>query len=77
MELSHPRRAHASLWAGPDVTYLRRRSQAIPDPIGLYDYEPADGQPLSAFPEVFPEAWAPTKTELARSLDASVEGGMK
>ncbi|MGB1686240.1 MAG: phytanoyl-CoA dioxygenase family protein [Pseudomonadales bacterium] len=77
VELSHPRRAHASLWAGPDVTYLRRRSQAIPDPIGLYDYEPADGQPLSAFPEVFPEAWAPTKTELARSLDASVEGGMK
>ena len=33
--LDHPRRAHASLWVGPDVRYLRRRSQAIPDPIGL------------------------------------------
>ncbi|MGA1104414.1 MAG: phytanoyl-CoA dioxygenase family protein, partial [Pseudomonadales bacterium] len=30
--LDHPRRAHASLWIGPDVHYLRRRSQAIPDP---------------------------------------------
>ena len=57
--LAHPRRAHASLWAGPDVHYLRRRSQAIPDPIKLYDYEPSDGQSLAEFPEVFPVAWAP------------------
>ena len=42
-DLPHPRRAHASLWAGPDVHYLRRRSQAIPDPIGLYDLDPQDG----------------------------------
>jgi len=59
VELPHPRRSHASLWAGPDVTYLRRRSQAIPDPRALYDYPVHDGQPLSAFPDVFPVRWAP------------------
>ena len=57
--LDHPRRAHASLWIGPDVHYLRRRSQAIPDPIQLYDYHPLDGQPLADFEEVFPIAWSP------------------
>lgn len=57
--LNHPRRAHASLWAGPDVKYLHRRSQAIPDPLPLYDYQPRDGQPLSDFPDVFPVAWTP------------------
>ena len=57
--LPHPRRSHASLWAGPRVHYLHRRSQAIPDPIRLYDYEPKDGQPLADFPEVFPLAWEP------------------
>lgn len=57
--LDHPRRAHASLWAGPDVSYLHRRSQVIPDPVGLYEHEPRDGQLLSEFPEVFPVAWAP------------------
>lgn len=59
IELPHPRRAHASLWVGPDVHYLRRRSQAIPDPIQLYDHLPLDGQPLSDFDEVFPVAWTP------------------
>ncbi len=57
--LPHPRRSHASLWAGADVRYLHRRSQSIPDPIGLYDFNPKDGQPLSDFPGVFPVAWAP------------------
>ena len=57
--LAHPRRSHASLWTGPDVRYLHRRSQAIPDPIELYAYEPRDGQPLSDFPDAFPVAWAP------------------
>ena len=57
--LDHPRRAHASLWIGPDVHYLRRRSQAIPDPIQLYDYHPLDGQPLADFEDVFPIAWSP------------------
>ncbi|MFT7221811.1 MAG: ectoine hydroxylase-related dioxygenase (phytanoyl-CoA dioxygenase family) [Candidatus Azotimanducaceae bacterium] len=59
VELPHPRRSHASLWAGPDVTYLRRRSQAIPDPLALYDFDPKDGQHLEEFPEVFPVAWRP------------------
>jgi len=63
-ELSHPRRAHASLWAGPDVCYLRRRSQAIPDPIGLYDFVPRDGQPLADFETVFPIAWQPAEAKL-------------
>lgn len=58
-ELPHPRRSHASLWAGPDVTYLKRRSQAIPDPLPLYDYTPENGQSLGEFPAVFPIAWAP------------------
>jgi ectoine hydroxylase-related dioxygenase (phytanoyl-CoA dioxygenase family) len=57
--LDHPRRSHASLWAGPDVVYRRRRSQAIPDPLALYEYEPRDGQPLAEFPSVFPLAWSP------------------
>ena len=57
--LPHPRRSHASLWAGPDVRYLHRRSQAIPDPLALYDYTPRDGQPLGDFDSVFPVAWAP------------------
>ena len=57
--LPHPRRAHASLWAGPDVRYIRRRSQSIPDPIALYDEKPRDGQRLSDFPNVFPIAWEP------------------
>ena len=57
--LPHPRRAHASLWAGPDVRYIRRRSQSIPDPIALYEEKPRDGQPLSDFPNVFPIAWEP------------------
>ena len=57
--LPHPRRAHASLWAGPDVRYIRRRSQSIPDPIALYDETPRDGQPLSDFPNVFPIVWEP------------------
>ena len=47
VELPHPRRSHASLWAGPDVNYLKRRSQSIPDPKALYDHDPQNGQSLS------------------------------
>jgi ectoine hydroxylase-related dioxygenase (phytanoyl-CoA dioxygenase family) len=60
VDLGHPRRAHASLWAGPDVHYLRRRSQSIPDPLPLYDYAPRDGQYLNEFPDVFPVGWSPS-----------------
>ena len=59
VNLPHPRRSHASLWAGPDVRYMRRRSQAIPDPIALYDYEPQDGQTLAEIPSEFPITWSP------------------
>jgi ectoine hydroxylase-related dioxygenase (phytanoyl-CoA dioxygenase family) len=67
VELKHPRRSHASLWAGPDVAYLRRRSQAIPDPLPLYDHNPVDGQPLSDYPDVFPVAWAPENSAVGES----------
>ena len=59
VEMPHPRRSHASLWAGPDVHYLKRRSQSIPDPRALYDFDPQTGQTLSEFPDVFPVAWEP------------------
>ena len=57
--LAHPRRAHASLWAGRDVRYLHRLGQVIPDPVALYAHEPRSGQPLGDFPDVFPLAWSP------------------
>ena len=60
VELPHPRRSHASLWAGPDVNYLKRRSQSIPDPKALYDHDPQNGQSLSDFPDIVPIAWAPS-----------------
>ncbi len=55
----HPRRAHASLWAGDDVRYLHRLGQMIPDPVALYGHSPQTGQPLSDFPDVFPLRWSP------------------
>ena len=57
--LPNPRRAHASLWAGPDVHYLHRVGQVIPDPVALYEHKPKSGQLLSEFPDVFPVAWPP------------------
>ncbi len=59
VSLNHPRRSYASLWAGPDVHYLHRRGQILPDPRKLYGYSPDNGQPLSDFPDVFPVAWQP------------------
>ena len=55
-----PRRAHASMWAGNDIHYLHRPGQVIPDPRGLYEYKPRDGDTLDRFPEVFPVLWSPT-----------------
>ena len=57
--LDHPRRAHASMWAGPDVHYVHRFGQVVPDPKALYELKPKTGQALGEFPEVFPVAWAP------------------
>jgi ectoine hydroxylase-related dioxygenase (phytanoyl-CoA dioxygenase family) len=53
------RRAHASLWAGRDVSYVHRRGQVIPDPVALYQHEPRTGQPLTDFPDVFPILFDP------------------
>jgi ectoine hydroxylase-related dioxygenase (phytanoyl-CoA dioxygenase family) len=55
----HPRRAHASLWAGRDVRYLHRIGQVIPDPRALYAHHPRSGQHLSEFADVFPVLWSP------------------
>ncbi len=57
--LTHPRRSHASMWAGRDVRYIHRRGQVVPDPAALYALEPRDGQLLGDFPDVFPLAWSP------------------
>jgi ectoine hydroxylase-related dioxygenase (phytanoyl-CoA dioxygenase family) len=59
VDLPHPRRAHASLWAGQDVRYLHRAGQIIPDPVALYAHKPKTGQLLSEFPDAFPLAWSP------------------
>ena len=59
IELPHPRRAHASMWAGPDIHYVHRKGQVVPDPAALYPLKPKTGQPLADFPEVFPVAWSP------------------
>ena len=57
--LDHPRRSHASMWAGRDVHYIHRRGQVVPDPLALYELKPQSGQPLADFPDVFPLAWSP------------------
>jgi ectoine hydroxylase-related dioxygenase (phytanoyl-CoA dioxygenase family) len=57
--LDHPRRSHASMWAGRDVRYVHRRGQVVPDPLALYQAKPQTGQPLADFPDVFPVAWSP------------------
>lgn len=61
-ELPHPRRAHASLWAGDDVRYMHRLGQVVPDPEALYALAPKSGQPLADFPTVFPAAWSANPT---------------
>ncbi len=59
VSLDHPRRAHASLWAGDDVHYVVRAGQVIPDPVALAAHGPRPGQYLSEFPDVFPTIWEP------------------
>ena len=59
IDLPHSRRAHASMWAGPDVRYVHRLGQVVPDPSDLYELSPKTGQYLEEFPSVFPVAWAP------------------
>lgn len=56
----HPRRAHASMWAGNDIHYLHRPGQVVADPKALYAYKPKDGDTLAQFPDVFPIVWAPS-----------------
>ena len=57
------------MWAGPDVHYLHRRGQVIPDPRGLYDYTPKDGDTLDKFPDVFPTVWTPDNASRLRGSD--------
>ena len=52
--LTYPRRAHAIMFAGPNVRYKKRLGQVIPDPKALDPYKPETGQFLSEFEDVFP-----------------------
>jgi len=52
--LDYPRRAHAIMYAGPNVRYVKRLGQVIPDPRELDTYTPQTGQPLSEFGDTFP-----------------------
>jgi ectoine hydroxylase-related dioxygenase (phytanoyl-CoA dioxygenase family) len=52
--LSYPRRAHAIMYAGPNVRYVKRFGQVIPDPKALAFFNPQTGQPLSEFGDTFP-----------------------
>jgi ectoine hydroxylase-related dioxygenase (phytanoyl-CoA dioxygenase family) len=54
----HPRRSHASMWAGDDMRYINRFGQVIPDPKELYKFNPQSGDSLKKFPAVFPEIWS-------------------
>ena len=58
----HPRRSHASMWAGDDCRYIQRFGQVIPDPRALYEFKPQSGDALTKFPVVFPEIWSPTNS---------------
>lgn len=62
VRLDHPRRAHASMWAGPDVAFVRRPGQVIPDPAALEAADPPDGTRLADLPDIFPTAWTPPTT---------------
>ena len=57
--LDHHRRAHAAMFAGPEVHYIQRPGQVIPDPAALSEHQPRTGQTLDAFDDVFPLVWAP------------------
>ena len=52
--LPYQRRAHAIMFAGPNVRYRERVGQVIPDPQALSTYSPQTGQPLSDFGDTFP-----------------------
>ena len=54
MVLTYPRRAHAIMFAGPDVRYLKRLGRVIPDPKALASFKPQTGQYLSDFGDIFP-----------------------
>lgn len=53
--LSYARRAHAIMFAGPNVRYLKRKGQVIPDPKALTSFKPQTGQFLSDFGDIFPK----------------------
>ena len=60
IDLSYPRRSHAIMYAGPNIRYIHRPGQIIPDPAALSERNPQTGQPLSEFGEIFPLLWAPS-----------------
>ena len=61
--LPYPRRSHAIMYAGPDIRYIKRPGQIIPDPVALSEMNPQTGQPLSEFGDIFPLLWDPSPVD--------------
>ena len=55
--LPYPRRSHAIMYAGPNIRYIKRPGQIIPDPIALSEMNPQTGQSLAEFGDTFPLLW--------------------
>ena len=60
IDLTYPRRSHAIMYAGPNIRYIKRPGQIIPDPVALLEQNPQTGQLLSEFDQVFPLLWEPS-----------------
>lgn len=61
----HPRRAFAIVWAGPQVHYVRRPGNVIPDLSRMAGKQLDSGTPLLNHADVFPIVWR--QTEPARA----------
>ena len=57
VELPYPRRSHAIMYAGPNIRYVQRPGQIIPDPVELTRMKPQTGQSLAEFGDIFPLLW--------------------
>lgn len=63
IDLPYPRRSHAIMYAGPNIRYVKRPGQIIPDPVALSERNPQTGQPLSEFDDIFPLLWDQASVE--------------
>ena len=51
------------MYAGPNIRYVKRPGQIIPDPVALSERNPQTGQPLSEFDDIFPLLWDQASVE--------------